>query len=318
MRDGEALVEGDEGALSLPDTVQGVIRARLDNLDPQALEIVRVASVIGWEFDHALLAEVVAAGRGSRGRRSPPWRPPASIQQTIGRADDRLSIHARADAGGLLRQPRRAPAQGAARRDRARARVHARRPDWTNAARCSPITSSRAEDWPAAIRFGRRAAERAIALSQFADALATLDQVLEWARHVCQRRSERPRPRICCSSRSVCARRWVCARASSRSSTRLIAHLARDGSSARLAEVYLRQGDLSTLLKRFDAADRALGTALRIGQERGRHRRWCAARCGVSGFSAGTKDGMPKRSTSRGGCSPSIGSATTRSRSPST
>ena len=49
---------------------------------------------------------------------------------------------------------------------------------------------------------------------------------------------------------------------------RLIAHLARDGSSARLAEVYLRQGDLSTLLKRFDAADRALTTALRIGQER--------------------------------------------------
>jgi len=38
----------------------------------------------------------------------------------------------------------------------------------------------RAEEWPAAIRFGRRAAERAIALSQFADALATLDQVLEW------------------------------------------------------------------------------------------------------------------------------------------
>ena len=36
----------------------------------------------------------------------------------------------------------------------------------------------------------------------------------------------------------------------------------------RLAEVYLRQGDLSTLLKRFDAADRALATALRIGHER--------------------------------------------------
>ena len=39
----------------------------------------------------------------------------------------------------------------------------------------------RAEDWPAAIRFGRRAAERAIALSQFADALGTIDQALEWA-----------------------------------------------------------------------------------------------------------------------------------------
>ena len=49
----------------------------------------------------------------------------------------------------------------------------------------------------------------------------------------------------------------------------LITHLAREEGSVRLAEVYLRQGDLSTLLKRFDAADRALATALRIGQERG-------------------------------------------------
>ena len=39
VREGEALVEGGEGALSLPDTVQGVIRARLDNLDSHALEM---------------------------------------------------------------------------------------------------------------------------------------------------------------------------------------------------------------------------------------------------------------------------------------
>ena len=35
--------KADRRALSLPDTVQGVIRARLDNLEPHALEIVRVA-----------------------------------------------------------------------------------------------------------------------------------------------------------------------------------------------------------------------------------------------------------------------------------
>jgi class 3 adenylate cyclase len=61
LRDGEAFVDGGEGSLSLPDTVQGVIRARLDNLDSHAREIVRVASVIGSEFEHALLAEVVPA-----------------------------------------------------------------------------------------------------------------------------------------------------------------------------------------------------------------------------------------------------------------
>ena len=43
----------------------------------------------------------------------------------------------------------------------------------------------------------------------------------------------------------------------------------RAGPSSRLAEAYLREGDLLTLLKRFDAADRALSTALRISQEQG-------------------------------------------------
>ena len=78
VRDGEAIVDGDEGALSLPETVQGVIRARLDNLDAHALEIVRVASVIGSEFDHALLAEVVPSRRGSRPGDGARWRRRAS------------------------------------------------------------------------------------------------------------------------------------------------------------------------------------------------------------------------------------------------
>jgi tetratricopeptide (TPR) repeat protein len=48
---------------------------------------------------------------------------------------------------------------------------------------------------------------------------------------------------------------------------RLIAHLAPDGPSPRLAEAYLREGDLLTLLKRFDTADHALSTALRMSRE---------------------------------------------------
>src|SRR5207237_10462758 len=49
----------------------------------------------------------------------------------------------------------------------------------------------------------------------------------------------------------------------------LIALLAPHGASVRLAEAYLRQGDVSTLLKRFDAADRALATSLRMSRECG-------------------------------------------------
>ena len=64
MRDGEAVVEGGPDTLSLPDTVQAVIRARLDNLEPHSREVVRVAAVFGREFEHALLADCGRA-RGS-------------------------------------------------------------------------------------------------------------------------------------------------------------------------------------------------------------------------------------------------------------
>src|SRR5262249_46655896 len=47
---------------------------------------------------------------------------------------------------------------------------------------------ARADDWSAAVRYGREAAERASALSQFGDALAALDDVLEWI----GRMSDRP------------------------------------------------------------------------------------------------------------------------------
>ena len=44
--------------------------------------------------------------------------------------------------------------------------------------------------------------------------------------------------------------------------------LAPRGASERLAQAYLRQGDLLTLLKRFNEADRALSTSLRLSRER--------------------------------------------------
>src|SRR5262249_10235612 len=46
-------------SFSLPDTVQAVIRTRLDTLDRESLEVLRVASVIGREFGQELLTGVL-------------------------------------------------------------------------------------------------------------------------------------------------------------------------------------------------------------------------------------------------------------------
>ena len=265
VREGVAIVDGGEDGLVLPDTVQGVIRARLDKLDSQALEVVRVASVIGWEFDRSLLVEVVARG-----------------------VDLRLAIEA-LETAGLIQQTSLAPTiayrfthaltqdvcydslVGHQRKalhgaiGRSLASTHADRVDERAALLAHHFRH--AEDWPAAIRFGRRAAERAIALSQFGDALAILDQLLEWTTRIPGEHTNLTADLLLRQER-VCETLGLRAR-QQQIIDMLIALLAREGSTARLAEVYLRQGDLSTLLKRFDAADRALATALRIGNDRG-------------------------------------------------
>jgi class 3 adenylate cyclase/tetratricopeptide (TPR) repeat protein len=53
--DGRAVLSGDPMQLHLPDSVHAVIRARIDRLDPDSREVLRLASVIGREFTLPLL-----------------------------------------------------------------------------------------------------------------------------------------------------------------------------------------------------------------------------------------------------------------------
>ncbi|MEJ2533807.1 MAG: AAA family ATPase, partial [Halioglobus sp.] len=60
---GQALeVAGDVDALDVPDSVQAVIRSRLDQLDPLSSRVLNRASVFGREFPHGLLAEITPPG----------------------------------------------------------------------------------------------------------------------------------------------------------------------------------------------------------------------------------------------------------------
>ena len=60
--DGEAVAASGVEVLRLPDTVQAVIRARLDRLDRDSRDVLRVASVIGREFGRVLLGDVLGPG----------------------------------------------------------------------------------------------------------------------------------------------------------------------------------------------------------------------------------------------------------------
>jgi predicted ATPase len=58
VRDRRAVLKRSLETLSLPNTVQSVIRARLDRLDRYAREALRLASVIGREFSKRILEQI--------------------------------------------------------------------------------------------------------------------------------------------------------------------------------------------------------------------------------------------------------------------
>jgi class 3 adenylate cyclase/tetratricopeptide (TPR) repeat protein len=265
VRDGEAVVEGGPETLSLPDTVQAVILTRLDNLEPRAREVIRIASAFGREFEHALLADVVAsdvdlapaiarlAASGliyeSRESLRPGYRFTHVLTQEVSYesllAHQRKTLH---DAIGRA--------------------IEKHRPDRLDEhAALLAHHYGHAEAWREAVHYGRRAADRASGLSQFSEAFDRLEQVLEWLPHLPDDDERRQiRADVLLQQERACETMGL-RRRQQEIIGRLISHLAPAGSSAQLAEAYLREGDLLTLLKRFSAADRALSTALRISRE---------------------------------------------------
>jgi serine/threonine protein kinase/tetratricopeptide (TPR) repeat protein len=254
-------------SFSLPDTVQAVIRTRLDTLDRESLEVLRVASVIGREFGQELLTGVLGenidADRAiERLNAAGLIQPLDSVSEPGHRFKHVLTQEVTYDS--LLGHQRRALhqmigsaiEQGPASRGDEQAALLAHH-------------FALAESWNSAIHYGRRAAARASSLTQFADALATLDRVHEWLAHV----PESP-DRLDVVADVLLQQERLCETLGQRSRQQeivdeLVSLLAPRGASERLAQAYLRQGDLATLLKRFDAADRSLSTALRLCRERG-------------------------------------------------
>jgi tetratricopeptide (TPR) repeat protein/class 3 adenylate cyclase len=261
----DAIVSGSADALQLPDSVQAVIRSRLDRMNPDGREVLRVASVIGREFSRRIVREVAggvdlsaieplkSAGiiQQIRVVPEPVYRfkhvltqevtyesllehQRKSLHLAVGRAIERCQL-------GSLEEP-------------------------------LPLLAyhfSRAEAWHEAIEYGLQAAQRATELSQFADALDMLESVQSWLMRLPDEPARRDRiADLLLRQERLCETLGLRGR-QVHLSGELIALLAPYGGSARLAEAYLRQGDVSTLLKRFDAADRALATALRMSRERG-------------------------------------------------
>jgi tetratricopeptide (TPR) repeat protein/class 3 adenylate cyclase len=265
VRGTEAVVNGPADAIQLPDSVQAVIRSRLDRLNPDSREVLRVASVIGREFARRILHDTMSAAdlTGSIERMKN-----AGIIQQIRVVPDPVYrfkhvLTQEVTYESLLEHQRKALHQAVGR---AIERCHA---GLFEPLELLAYHFSRAETWDEAIEYGLRAAARATELSQLADALGMLERVQSWLMRLPDDAARRDRVAdVLLRQERLCETLGMRGR-QLQLSAELIALLAPHGASERLAEAYLRQGDVSTLLKRFDAADRALATSLRMSRERG-------------------------------------------------
>jgi tetratricopeptide (TPR) repeat protein/class 3 adenylate cyclase len=262
---GEAIVVGSLEELQLPDTVQGVIRARLDRLEPSARELVRLASVIGREFSRRLLEQTMA-GAGSLPMAIQSLKTAGLIQQT----------HVVPDAAYRFKHILTQEVAYASLLEHQRKTLHGRVGEAIETLHADRLEEwyerlahhfSRAEAWSKAVEYAIRCAHRDKALSQFSEAFQILERALAWVarlpddaeRHQTYIRILLRQERLC----ETLGRRGM----QQRIIDELISLLEPAGDRVNLAEVYLRQGDVFTLLSRFAEAEQALMRSLELRRE---------------------------------------------------
>ncbi len=266
LENGEAVLTGAVDLLQLPDTVQAVIRARLDRLDREPREVLRLASVVGREFSRGILERAIDGGRLPHALQT--LKAAGVIQQVrvVPEPAYRFKhvLTQEAASGSLLEHQRK--------------ELHGRVGEAIEALYGGELDEqlgrlvehfSRAEHWPKAVHYARRAAERANTLSQFAESLEILERAQSWLLRLPGDPERREalvdilfRQERLCETLGLRGRQQ-------RIIDELVTLLEPSSDRAGLAEAYLRLGDVSTLLRRFEDAEAALDRALRLRSELG-------------------------------------------------
>lgn len=262
-RDSRAFLDGAAETLQLPDTVQALIRSRLQRIDPRSREILHVCAVIGREFSLDILGHASGHGPKLLLRHLEVLKEASLVQQTgvLPQPTFRFK-HALTQevVYQSLLQRRRKEFHG--RVGRAMEELY---PDRTG--ELSEILAhhfSEAERWDKAVDYGRKAALRAESLSQFSEALALLQQVETSLLHDPdpERRRETLIQLLLEQERLA---ETVGDRKQQQHIIERLFSLVEEGSDPLLvAEVHRRQGDLYTLVGEFQKAEQAVTQALTL------------------------------------------------------
>jgi tetratricopeptide (TPR) repeat protein/class 3 adenylate cyclase len=262
---GIARVEGRISDLDLPETVQAVIRTRLDRLDPDSQRVLRYASIIGREFSLPLL-ERIADGGGQTSSSLEMLQKHGLIQQIrvlperVYRFRHVLTQEVAYDS--LLLHQRKGLHQAAGE-----AIEHLYSDRIEEQLELLVHHYSSAEDWERAARFGVDSADKASGLSRFADALTMLERSEAWLMKLPDGAERKQKLVRLLLKQERLAETLVLRDRQQLLIDRLLSILDPVADRGLFADVLVRQGELFTLLSRFDEAERALAEALSIHRE---------------------------------------------------
>ncbi|MCG8469189.1 MAG: tetratricopeptide repeat protein, partial [Gemmatimonadetes bacterium] len=264
---GRVSVAGALDALELPDTVQGVLRTRLDRLDGETRRIVRYASVIGREFggdvlEHALGEERDVAQELNRLRDLGLIQQIRVVPSVTYRFKHALTQDVAYD--GLLER-HRSEIHGAV--GEAIETLHPDRLDDHFDRLAEHFEQARR--WEKAVEYSLAATDRLWSLSEFHEASELQQHALELAG-----RFDDPQARVDKEIEILLRQERLLEYLGLRERQqviidRLLQMLDPERNRRQLATTHVRQGDLFILTREHEGAERALEEALRLSLEIG-------------------------------------------------
>src|SRR5215472_9313831 len=262
VKDGTASLDGSPGDLQVAQSVQAVIRTRLDRLDLESQKVLSHASVIGPEFSRPVLERTLKSTAVLQGSME-------SLQ-----------------AFGLIQQTRVLP-ESAYRFKHALTQevayesllLHQRRALHQSVGQAIELLYgdrleeqlellvhhfSHAGDWAKAVGYARQSAEKARSLSRFYEALSMIELAERWVVNL----PESPENKttlieILLQEERMCETLEMRERQQSLID-RIVSYIDLSADKALLAQAYIRQGELCTLLGQFDEAEHFLKDSLTI------------------------------------------------------
>ncbi len=263
----QALLRGSLDKIHLPDTVQAVILTRLDRLDRGPRETLRLASVVGREFGRRILEETLPDT--SELMSSLEALKELGLVQQLSVLPEALyrfknALTQEVAYGSLLQHQRRA-VHGQV--GEAIERIYADRLE-EHAAHLA-LHFGAAEEWEKAIEYGHKSARRAGQLQRFDEVLATLSNVRRWLLELPQTpERQQELVEVLLEMERACETLGQRTRQQELIDEAMLI-LEPLGDTAKRAEAEIRQGELLTLLGKFEEADVHLENSIRVSRQLG-------------------------------------------------